>query len=139
MSEPAGSQQGEARVAYDEFGYFADNASEYGIAYDGPPDVRRVFIEVGAGRRVSALVWGSTAPEIVLIHGGAQNAHTWDTVALALGRPLVAVDLPGHGHSDGVAVEPGSRGPRAWLATSRSPIEQLAPGARSSSGCRSAG
>ena len=36
----------------------------------------------------------------MLIHGGAQNAHTWDTVALALGRPLVAVDLPGHGQSD---------------------------------------
>jgi pimeloyl-ACP methyl ester carboxylesterase len=34
------------------------------------------------------------------VHGGAQNAHTWDTVALALDRPLVAVDLPGHGHSD---------------------------------------
>jgi pimeloyl-ACP methyl ester carboxylesterase len=36
----------------------------------------------------------------VLLHGGAQNAHTWDTVALALGRPLIAVDLPGHGRSD---------------------------------------
>ena len=35
----------------------------------------------------------------MLLHGGAQNAHTWDTVALALGRPLVAIDLPGHGHS----------------------------------------
>jgi pimeloyl-ACP methyl ester carboxylesterase len=36
----------------------------------------------------------------VLLHGGGQNAHTWDTVALALDRPLVAIDLPGHGHSD---------------------------------------
>jgi pimeloyl-ACP methyl ester carboxylesterase len=44
-------------------------------------------------------VWGTGAPEIVLLHGGAQNAHTWDTVALALDRPLVAIDLPGHGHS----------------------------------------
>jgi pimeloyl-ACP methyl ester carboxylesterase len=34
------------------------------------------------------------------VHGGAQNAHTFDTVALAMGRPLLAVDLPGHGHSD---------------------------------------
>jgi pimeloyl-ACP methyl ester carboxylesterase len=34
------------------------------------------------------------------LHGGAQNAHTWDTVALALDRPLLAIDLPGHGHSD---------------------------------------
>ncbi len=39
----------------------------------------------------------------MLLHGGAQNAHTWDTVALALGRPLVAIDLPGHGHSDAPA------------------------------------
>ena len=41
----------------------------------------------------------------VLLHGGSQNAHTWDTVAMALDRPLVAIDLPGHGHSDG----PGDR------------------------------
>ncbi len=34
------------------------------------------------------------------MHGGGQNAHTWDTVALALDRPLLAIDLPGHGHSD---------------------------------------
>lgn len=54
---------------------------------------------MGDGRRVSALVWGTGEPELVLIHGGAQNAHTWDSVALALGRPLVALDLPGHGRS----------------------------------------
>jgi pimeloyl-ACP methyl ester carboxylesterase len=89
------------RIAYDEFSYFQDNASEYGIAYDGPPTVRREFVEVDAGRRLSALVWGEAPPELVLLHGGAQNAHTWDTVALALDRPLVAIDLPGHGHSDG--------------------------------------
>ncbi|HEX9548915.1 MAG TPA: alpha/beta hydrolase, partial [Acidimicrobiales bacterium] len=48
------------------------------------------------------LIWGppGSSPEIVLLHGGAQNAHTWDTVALALDRPMVAIDLPGHGHSD---------------------------------------
>ncbi len=45
-------------------------------------------------------MWGESPPELVLIHGGGQNAHTWDTVALALDRPLLAVDLPGHGHSD---------------------------------------
>ncbi len=89
------------RIAYDEFSYFQDNASEFGIAYDGPPVVRREFVEVAPGRSLSALVWGEGTPELVLLHGGAQNAHTWDTVALALGRPLVAIDLPGHGHSDG--------------------------------------
>jgi pimeloyl-ACP methyl ester carboxylesterase len=91
------------RVEYDEFGYFHENAREFGLPYPAPPDVRREDVEVAPGRRLSALVWGSTPPEIVLLHGGAQNAHTWDTVALALGRPLVAIDLPGHGHSDAAA------------------------------------
>ncbi len=86
---------------YDEFGLFSENAAEYGIAYPGPPAVRRVEVEVAPGRRVSSLLWGTTPPELVLVHGGAQNAHTWDTVALALDRPLLAIDLPGHGHSDG--------------------------------------
>jgi pimeloyl-ACP methyl ester carboxylesterase len=85
---------------YDEFSMFADNASEVGLAWTGPPTVRREFVEVAPGRQVSALVWGTASPEIFFLHGGGQNAHTWDTVALALDRPLVALDLPGHGHSD---------------------------------------
>ena len=89
------------RIEYDEFAYFAENAAEYGLAYAGPPVVRRDIAEIGGGRRLSALVWGAGEPELVLLHGGAQNAHTWDTVAMALDRPLVALDLPGHGHSDG--------------------------------------
>jgi pimeloyl-ACP methyl ester carboxylesterase len=88
-------------MPYDEFGLFSENAAEYGLPYPGPPAVRRVEVEVSPGRRISSLVWGTTPPELVLVHGGAQNAHTWDTVALALDRPLVAIDLPGHGHSDG--------------------------------------
>ncbi len=88
------------RIAYDEFSMFHENAEEFGIPFE-PPTVRRERVDVGAGRHLSALVWGTAAPEFVFIHGGAQNAHTWDTVLLALGRPAVAVDLPGHGHSDG--------------------------------------
>lgn len=86
------------RVSYDEFSFFGENAAEFGIAYDAAPVVRREFVEVGDGRSLSGLVWGDE-PEVVLVHGGAQNAHTWDTVALALDRPLLALDLPGHGHS----------------------------------------
>ncbi len=91
---------GEERVPYDEFGLFHENAAEYGLPFDAPPTVRRVDVEVEPGRSVSALVWGDAPPEVVFLHGGAQNAHTWDTVAMALGVPLVAIDLPGHGHSD---------------------------------------
>jgi pimeloyl-ACP methyl ester carboxylesterase len=89
-----------SRRDYDEFSMFEENAAEAGLPWSGPPTVRREPVEVAPGRRLSALVWGSAAPELVLLHGGGQNAHTWDTVSLALGRPLVAIDLPGHGHSD---------------------------------------
>lgn len=85
---------------YDEFGMFQDNAAEAGLTWSGPPVVRRRAAQIASGRQVSALQWGAGEPELVLLHGGAQNAHTWDTVALALNRPLLAVDLPGHGHSD---------------------------------------
>jgi pimeloyl-ACP methyl ester carboxylesterase len=88
------------KVVYDEFALFHENAEEYGIPYV-PPVVSRRPVDLGDGRLLSALVWGESEPEYVFLHGGAQNAHTWDTVLLALNRPAVAVDLPGHGHSDG--------------------------------------
>lgn len=85
---------------YDEFAYLHENASEYGLAIDAVPEVVRTAVVLPDGRRLSALVWGSTPAEVVFVHGTGQNAHTWDTVVLALGRPAVALDLPGHGHSD---------------------------------------
>ncbi len=88
------------RVHYDEFGLFHENAGEFGIPFDTRPVVRRITTAVSGDRTMSSLVWGATEPELVLLHGGGQNAHTWDTVALALDRPLLAIDLPGHGHSD---------------------------------------
>jgi pimeloyl-ACP methyl ester carboxylesterase len=87
-------------VAHDEFGMLAENSAEAGLPWAGPPAVRRASVAVAPSQQVSALVWGDGDPELVLLHGGAQNAHTWDTVALALRRPLIAVDLPGHGRSD---------------------------------------
>jgi pimeloyl-ACP methyl ester carboxylesterase len=114
-------------MPYDEFGLFSENAAEYDLPFPGPPEVRRVDTEVGPGRHVSSLVWGTSPPELVLVHGGAQNAHTWDTVALALDRPLLAIDLPGHGHSDG--------GPDGSLSVTSNGadlarvVEELAPAA----------
>lgn len=90
---------------YDEFGLFHENAAEAGLEWTGPPTVERVATTLDDGRTMQALRWGTGPPEIVLLHGGGQNAHTWDTVALALDRPLLAVDLPGHGHSDGPATD----------------------------------
>lgn len=85
---------------YDELGLFHENAEEAGLSWHGPPTVERVRVDAPSGHRLSGLRWGTEPPGIVLLHGGAQNAHTWDTVALALDRPLLALDLPGHGHSD---------------------------------------
>jgi pimeloyl-ACP methyl ester carboxylesterase len=113
---------------YDEFSLFPDNAAEVGLPFTAPV-VRRESVEVAPGRSLSALVWGDRPPELVLIHGGGQNAHTWDTVALALALPLVALDLPGHGHSD----RPGDDRVldlTAWAADVAVAIERLAPASR---------
>lgn len=87
------------RIAYDEFSMFSENVAEYSLSVSSRPVVSRVETSLADGRTVSALKWGETSPRLVLVHGTAQNAHTWDTVALALGVPLLAIDLPGHGHS----------------------------------------
>jgi pimeloyl-ACP methyl ester carboxylesterase len=119
------------RVDYDEFGLFHENAAEYGLPFDRPPTVRRAFADVTGGRRLSALVWQDRDPELVLLHGGAQNAHTWDTVAMALDRPLVAIDLPGHGHSDGPGDRPeGQLDAYGNAVDVAAAIRQLAPAAK---------
>ena len=112
---------------YDEFGYFAENASEFGIPYEQAPTVRRSHATMADGRDISALLWGDGPPELVLLHGGAQNAHTWDTVCLALDRPLVAIDMPGHGHSGPPAA--GAANVERNAADIGLAIEQLAPDA----------
>jgi len=117
---------GAERIPYDEFGYFADNAAEFGIPFS-PPSVRRDAVELADGRRMSMLVWGDAPASIVLLHGGGQNAHTWDTVALALDRPLVALDLPGHGHSDAYAPAPGVSRPLAMAGDVAVVIDAVAP------------
>jgi pimeloyl-ACP methyl ester carboxylesterase len=88
-----------ADTPYDEYSLFHENIDEWNLNVEVPP-VQRFFIAVDGLRQLSGLSWGVGEPEFVLIHGGAQNAHTFDTVALALQRPLLALDLPGHGHSD---------------------------------------
>jgi pimeloyl-ACP methyl ester carboxylesterase len=119
------------RVEYDEFGLFGENAAEYGLPFDRPPVVRRVFAGVPGGRRLSALAWQDRDPELVLLHGGAQNAHTWDTVAMALDRPLVAIDLPGHGHSDGPGDRPdGQLDAYGNAADVAAAVRRLAPAAQ---------
>ena len=115
------------KVAYDEFSFFGENVAEYSLGVSAAPRVVRISHALEDGRHVSALKWGSASPKIVFVHGSAQNAHTWDTVCLALGEPALAVDLPGHGHSSWR--DDGDYTPRS-LAFDIAPIvEQHAPDA----------
>ena len=91
---------GDKAVDYDEFAMLKQYADHEGIPWSGRPQVVRQSYDVGLGRRVSAIVWGDDEPEIVFLHGNGQNSHTWDSVAMALNVPSIAIDLPGHGHSD---------------------------------------
>ena len=116
------------RVEYDEFAYFHENAAEWGLPYDGRPIVDRVESTTSDGRVISALRWGTGPVRVVLVHGGAQNAHTWDTVAMVLGEPLLAPDLPGHGHSDSPAPGVGTA-PAANAADLVPVLEARAPDA----------
>lgn len=88
-----------AQSDYDEFALFHENLAEWGLDVT-VPRVERFFVAVDGLRQLSGLRWGDAPAQLVLVHGGAQNAHTFDTVALALQRPLLALDLPGHGHAD---------------------------------------
>ena len=101
-----------------EFTFLPDNAEQAGVS--GPlPAVERIHRDA-----VSALRWGSD-PRVVYLHGGGQNAHTWDTVILGLGLPALAIDLPGHGHS--AWREDGDYGPKLNATAVEPVIRELAP------------
>jgi esterase len=117
------SEDGLAELS--EFSLLSENAEQAGVA--GPlPEVERVETDTANGR-VSALRWGATAPRIVFLHGGGQNAHTWDTVIVGLGEPALAVDLPGHGHSGWR--EDGDYSPRHNADAVAPVLRELAPDA----------
>jgi pimeloyl-ACP methyl ester carboxylesterase len=85
-----------------ELTYLQDAASEHGIASDGLTITRQqTTTRLG---QVSALRYAEAntpdPPRLALLHGGGQNAHTWDLTVAALRLPALAVDLPGHGSSD---------------------------------------
>lgn len=79
-----------------EFHYLPAQADAIGVAL---PPAERVSLDLPDGRTLSALQIGEGAPRVTLLHGAGLNAHTWDTTALALQLPLLAIDLAGHGDS----------------------------------------
>lgn len=79
-----------------EFGYLPQQAQALGTDL---PRAERIAITLPDSRALSALRFGDGDPEVTLLHGAGLNAHTWDAVALLLGRPAIAIDLAGHGDS----------------------------------------
>jgi pimeloyl-ACP methyl ester carboxylesterase len=86
--------------AVDELALVDALAADLGVASPPVGRVRRVEVDV-AGHGLSGLRWGADRPRLVLLHGGSLNAHAWDAMLLVHGGlDALALDLPGHGHSD---------------------------------------
>jgi pimeloyl-ACP methyl ester carboxylesterase len=115
-------------IKYDEFSMFGENISEYSLQVQTMPSVSRIAIRLDDGRTLSALKWGVDEPEILFVHGSAQNAHTWDTVILAMGISAIAIDMPGHGHSSWR--EDGNYEPSVLARDVATAIETWAPVAK---------
>jgi pimeloyl-ACP methyl ester carboxylesterase len=103
-----------------EFTFLRENARQAGV--DTVPSVQR--IDSGP---ISALKFGDAAPRVVFLHGGGQNAHTWDTVIVGLGEPALAIDLPGHGRS--AWRNDGDYGPKLNAVAVEPVVRELAPDA----------
>lgn len=86
-----------ARLLSDEFAAVRDEADALGTS---APALRREQWKVPDGRVISGIRWGDLPPRALFLHGGGLNAHSWDSLLVRLGIPALAVDLPGHGHSD---------------------------------------
>lgn len=110
----------------DEFSLLVDEAGEFAIEPKFQP-VERVTFEASGGQTLSALRWGTGSPEVVLLHGGGLNAHTWDMTVAVLGRPTLAIDLPGHGNSSWR--DDGDYRPRTNAEPVAEAIASLAPDA----------
>ena len=104
-----------------EFTFLQENAKQAGAT--GPlPAVERIN-----SAAVSALKFGDAAPRVVFLHGGGQNAHTWDTVIVGLGEPALSIDLPGHGRS--AWREDGDYGPKLNATAVEPVVRAFAPDA----------
>ncbi len=102
LNDFAETLDGRDMTASPEFASLLESAADLGIPH--APSVRyRSRHTVVRGQRFHFLEWGEPgAPQIVLLHGGNQSAHSWDLVSLHLAERfhVFALDQRGHGDSE---------------------------------------
>jgi pimeloyl-ACP methyl ester carboxylesterase len=79
-----------------------DAARAAGITFTSEILPEDKYVEAN-GMRLHYLDWGNPdKPKMLLLHGGAQSAHSWDFFSLAMRDHfhIVALDQRGHGDSD---------------------------------------
>ena len=89
-------------TATEEFASLLQSAADLGIAH-APHVAYRSRQIVLRGLRFHFLEWGSPEnPALILLHGGHQQAHSWDLVSLNLAQHyhVFALDQRGHGDSE---------------------------------------
>ncbi len=118
---------GSSAALDNEFAFVSELAAQAGGAPDSVLRAHRRWVNVPAGGHVSAVAWGTGPAEVIFLHEAGRSARAWDEVALGLGRPSVAIDLPGHGRSDWRRT--GRYEPRKLAAAIAEAIRSFAPGA----------
>ncbi|MBB5783231.1 alpha/beta fold hydrolase [Nonomuraea jabiensis] len=96
-----------------------------------PGPVQRRWVTVSTGDHVSGVAWGSGPPEVVLLHAAGGSARDWDGPLAGLGRPALALDLPGHGRS---SRHSSAYAPRKLVLPIAEAIRSFAPKAKAVAG-----
>ncbi|MGW2032980.1 alpha/beta fold hydrolase [Streptomyces sp. NPDC001356] len=101
-------------------------AAEEFAGLPNAPVVQRRWVTVATGGHVGGVFWHTQKPTVVLLHDAGRSARSWDDVLLALNRPAVALDLPGHGRSSRRGR--GDYRPRRLVAALEETVRSFAPG-----------
>ncbi|MEV6986368.1 alpha/beta hydrolase [Sphaerisporangium sp. NPDC051017] len=115
-------------VSDHEFAALPGLAEDLGLPAPAPRLVQRRWVTTVSGGHVSGVTWGADPPEAVLLHDARRGARSFDRLLLRLGRPALALDLPGHGRSGRRAS--GVYAPRRIAPAVAEAIRSFAPAAR---------
>ncbi|MFE5033764.1 alpha/beta fold hydrolase [Streptomyces sp. NPDC056683] len=101
-------------------------AAEEFAGLPNAPVIQRRWVTVATGGHIGGVFWHPQKPTVALLHDAGASARAWDDVLLALDRPAVALDLPGHGRSSRRGR--GDYRPRRLAGTLEEAARSFAPG-----------